>query len=190
MSVHFRLAMVAAALVLSAACSKTEEPKKRAATPPPAPPQAAPAQPPAAPAAAAAPAAKPLAEADFQANGVKVALLELKRTSTGINARWQYRNESDSEASAAIGASVGSDPWRAANTSYLLDGATRTKYSVAKDSDGKLVAAQHNEFVHSIKLRPRAVINTWAKFDAPPETTKRVTVVIGGAPPFEDVPIE
>jgi len=180
MSVHFRLAVVAAALVLSAACSKTEEPKKQAATPPP--PQAAapaPAQP-----------AKSLAEADFEVGGVKVALLELKRSSSGITARWQYRNETDSEVKASLGGTVGGDNQRLPRNAYLLDAATKTKYAVEKDTDGKLLAAQHSEFVHGVTLKPKQTVNTWAKFPSLPETTKRVTVVIAGAPPFEDMPIE
>lgn len=170
MTVRFRIA-VAAALVLAGACSKTEEPKKQAAP-------------------AAAQPAKSLAEADFEVGGVKVALLELKRSSTGITARWQYRNETDSDVKAALGATVGGDNQRLARNAYLLDAATKTKYAVEKDTDGKLLAAQHGEFVHSVTLKPRQTVNTWAKFPSLPETTKRVTVVIAGAPPFEDMPIE
>jgi hypothetical protein len=178
MTVLFRLAAAAAVLALSSACSKTEEPKKQAATPPATQPPAAP-QP-----------AKSLAEADFEVGGVKVALLELKRSSTGITARWQYRNETDSEVKATLGGTVGGDNQRLPRNAYLLDAATKTKYGVEKDTDGKLLAAQHGEFVHGVRLKPRQIVNTWAKFPALPETTKRVTVIIAGAPPFEDMPVE
>ena len=62
MTVLLRLVTAAAVLALASACSKTEEPKQRAAAQP----------------------AKSLAEADFEVGGVKVALLELKRSSTGV----------------------------------------------------------------------------------------------------------
>ena len=180
MTVLLRLAAATAVLALASACSKTEEPKKQAVTPPP--PQAA--------APAAAQPAKSLAEADFEVGGVKVALLELKRTSTGITARWQYRNETDGEVKAALGGTVGGDHQRLARNAYLLDAATKTKYGVEKDTDGKLLAAQHGEFVHGVTLKPKQTVNTWAKFPSLPETTKRVTVIIAGAPPFEDMPLE
>ena len=177
MTAHrFAAAIVALAL---AACSKPEEPKKQAATPP---------QQPAAPAAAQP--AKSLAEADFEVGGVKVAVLELKRTSTGITARWQYRNETDSEVKAALGGTVGGDNQRLPRNAYLLDAATKTKYAVEKDTDGKLVAAQHGEFVHGVTLKAKQTVNTWAKFPPLPEASKRVTLVIAGAPPFEDLPLE
>jgi len=159
-----------AALLAVAACSKTEEQKKQAAGP--------------------AQAAKALAEADFQVGGVKVALLEVKRSSTGVTARWQYRNETDKEVSAAVGGTVGGDQQRPARHAYLLDGATRTKHAVVEDTDGKLVAAQHGEMVHAFKLKPKETLNTWAKFSAIPETSKRVTIVVAGTQPFEDVPVE
>jgi hypothetical protein len=171
MTVLFRLAAAAAVLALSSACSKTDEPP---ATQPP----------------AASQPAKSLAEADFEVGGVKVALLELKRSSTGITARWQYRNETDSEVKATLGGTVGGDNQRLPRNAYLLDAATKTKYGVEKDTDGKLLAAQHGEFVHGVRLKPRQIVNTWAKFPALPETTKRVTVIIAGAPPFEDMPVE
>jgi len=180
MSVHLRVAIVAAGLVLSAACSKTGEPKKQAATPPP--------QQPAAPAAVQP--AKSLAEADFEVGGVKVAVLELKRTSTGITARWQYRNETDGDVKASLGGTIGGDNQRLPRNAYLLDAATKTKYAVEKDADGKLVAAQHGEFVHAVRLKPKQIVNTWAKFPPLPETSKRVTLIIAGAPPFEDLPLE
>ena len=176
-----RLAVAGVALVVAAACSRTEEPKKQAAQPPS---QAAPSAPPAAPA------AKPLAEADFQAGGVRVALLEVKRSSTGVTARWQYRNETDKVVSASIGGTVGGDQQRPARHAYLLDGATKTKHPVVEDTNGKLVAAQHGEMVHAFKLKPKETLNTWAKFGAIPETSKRVTIVIAGTAPFEDVPVE
>ena len=177
-ALRFAAAIVALSL---AACSKTEEPKKQAAPPPP-PPQAT--------APAAAQPAKSLAEADFEVGGVKVAVLELKRTSTGITARWQYRNETDNEVKASLGGTVGGDNQRLPRNAYLLDAATKTKYAVKKDTDGKLVAAQHGEFVHSVTLKAKQTVNTWAKFPPLPETSKRVTLVIAGAPPFEDLPLE
>ena len=177
MTAH-RIAAAIVALSL-AACSKPEEPKKQAATPP---------QPPAAPAATQP--AKSLAEADFEVGGVKVAVLELKRSSTGITARWQYRNETDNEVKASLGGTVGGDNQRLPRNAYLLDAATKTKYGVEKDTDGKLVAAQHSEFVHSVTLKAKQTVNTWAKFPPLPETSKRVTLVIAGAPPFEDLPLE
>ena len=179
MTAHrFAAAIVALAL---AACSKTEEPKKQAATPPPQ-------QQPAAPAVAQP--AKSLAEADFEVGGVKVAVLELKRTSTGITARWQYRNETDGEVKASLGGTVGGDNQRLPRNAYLLDAATKTKYGVEKDTDGKLVAAQHGEFVHAVTLKAKQTVNTWAKFPPLPETSKRVTLIVAGAPPFEDLPLE
>ena len=124
------------------------------------------------------------------AQGVEVILTELKRTAgETVTARWQYCNGSAQvvrfEAKGCVGMGCTHTP---AYGMELLDGATRTKYPMLKDTKNKLVADLHSP--DKLRVGPGQVFTTWAKFNAPPESSTKLTVHIPGATePFEDVPL-
>ncbi len=127
---------------------------------------------------------------EHQAGGVDVELLELKRTSGDtVTARWQYRNKTNERKQLTDQRTGWPDPYRLAFEVYLLDGNTRTKYVVIRDEKNYPVAGRHGGQNSFIFIGPKETISTWAKFQAPPETTEKITVVIPGVQPFEDIPI-
>ena len=126
----------------------------------------------------------------YAAPDVTVILTELKRTSgETITARWQYCNG---------GTKVVEFPWEGcagmgckytyAYGMHFLDTATRKKHDMLKDEKGYLVADMH--LPEKLKVAPQQLVTTWAKFPAPPESSKVVTVIIPRTnEPFEDVAI-
>jgi hypothetical protein len=66
---------------------------------------------------------------------------------------------------------------------YLLNTAGRVKHGVVKDERGKWVASSGT----SVRAGESAEI--WAKFAAPPEDVKKMTAVVRGFAPFEDIPL-
>jgi hypothetical protein len=121
---------------------------------------------------------------------VDVVLMELKRTAgTTVTVRWQYLNGGDEplqfEAKGCTGMGC---TYSVAEDMHLLDGATRTKYEVLRDETNKAVAQQYES--SKMAVAPHQAFSTWAKFNAPPASSSKVTVVIPGvSEPFEDIPI-
>ena len=128
-----------------------------------------------------------LASAEYSADpDLRCDLLEVKRVSGGaLMIRWRIVNGS----SAASGGltptaekqiSYGSG-W---GTYFFIDPAQNKKYLVLTDSAGTYIGD-----VPSIDLRRGASRGMWAKFAAPPATSTKISVNIGGFPPFEDIPV-
>jgi hypothetical protein len=135
--------------------------------------------------------AKPsvIATADHEVAGVEVALLEVKRTAGDtLTIRFRYTNKSAARKTIQHGGQ-GLDAWRFGSDVYFVVPGTNQKYTPAKDADGYPVAARHDEFGTGITLAPKRIVNTWAKFPAPPAEVETITVYLPGAPPFEDVAI-
>jgi hypothetical protein len=71
---------------------------------------------------------------------------------------------------------------------HFLDVETRTKHNVLRDTSNQAVAERYPS--DKLAVAPNRLLSTWAKFEAPPESTTNVTVIIPGvSEPFEDVPI-
>jgi hypothetical protein len=139
------------------------------------------------PSAASQPAA--IATAEHEVGGVEVALMEVKRTTgDSVTIKFRYTNKTTSTKKLDHGGQ-GLDAWRFAWDAYFVDPATNKKYVTLKDQDGNPVAANHQQFGTGITLAARQVVNTWAKFPAPPTDVEKVTVYLPGAPPFEDVAV-
>jgi hypothetical protein len=131
----------------------------------------------------------PIATADHEAGGVEVALLEVKRTSgDAVTIRFRYTNKTTDKKKLDHGGQ-GLDAWRFGSDVYFVDPATNKKYTPLKDSNDYPIAARHEQFGVGITLAPRQVVNTWAKFPAPPPQVEVITVYLPGAPPFEEVAI-
>jgi len=134
---------------------------------------------------------KAIALNDYEVEGVKVALLSVKRISDGsLTVKWEYRNTTSQpknlgESFAGMGSSEAySLNWHA----YLTDSRNKVKYPVAKDERGTPVASKHAAG-KVVVLAPGKTMGTWAKFINIPPDVKKISVFIPGADPFEDVDI-
>jgi hypothetical protein len=66
----------------------------------------------------------------------------------------------------------------------LLDAAGKKKYFVARDSENNCLCSRGLS-----NLEPGTRLSYWAKFPAPPDDVKKITVEIPHFTPMEDVPI-
>ena len=134
---------------------------------------------------------QPLATADYEVEGVEVALLSVKRVSDGtLTVKWEYRNKTDKpkELGASFDGMGWSEPFSLVYHAYVVDARNRMKYPVLKDEKGNLVAARHAGR-KVVVLGPKQTIGTWAKFAAPPADAKKISIFIQGTQPFEEIPI-
>jgi hypothetical protein len=67
---------------------------------------------------------------------------------------------------------------------HLLDVVGKRKYFVARDTANQCVCSR---LVRDVQ--PGGSLNVWAKFAAPPADVERLTIVIPGFMPIEDVPV-
>jgi hypothetical protein len=121
---------------------------------------------------------------------VLVILTDLKRTAgETLTARWQYCNAGAKVVKFPAEGCVGMGcTHTAAYGMHLLDGAARKRHDMLKDERGYLQADLHPP--GKLQVGPNQIFSTWAKFNAPPESAKVMTVVIPRTnEPFEDVPI-
>jgi len=167
--------LLAASVILAPACQK---PAPQPAPPPQAAPAPQAAAPPAAPAAApAAPGPAALASAQYSANPqIRCDVLEVKRVSgNALLARWRVVH-------------AGADPhvsydfqWK---DFYYIDPAENKKYGYLTDSEGeRILDAKWGS------MKPAEQWLSWAKFPAPPATSNKISLSIGGFAPFEDLPV-
>src|SRR5207244_6866486 len=112
-------------------------------------------------------------------------LLEVKRVSGGaVIVRWRVVNT----AAAATGlAADQAKPiyydfdWK---DIYYIDPAENKKYNFLTDAEGQRIL---DVFWGNLKTGEQH--GNWAKFPAPPATSKKISVNIPKFPPFEDVPV-
>jgi len=138
--------------------------------------------------------AKAIAVHEFtgeNAQGVDLALMEVTRTAPDVViVKWEYRNKTDTPQQLASGSKGWSDPYRLSINTYLLDEDTKTKIPVSRDDKRVPVAAGHGApNQRAITVPGSKTLKTWAKYITP-AATKKVTVVIVGAEPFEDVEVK
>ena len=135
------------------------------------------------PAQAAAPAAAPIAPAatglgsnQFAENpAIRCDLLEVKRVSgNALLVRWRVVNT-------GAGQITYDFHWE---NLYYIDPAENKRYSYLTDSEGnKILDAKWGG------MKPGEQWLSWAKFPAPPTTSTKISVNIGGFAPFEDVSV-
>jgi hypothetical protein len=125
---------------------------------------------------------QPIAVEDHEVGGVRVALMDIRRTSGDtLTVRFQLRNTTDSGVSNSTfyGDHI-------VKTMYLIDGSSKKKYLVVRDAEDKPVGY----IGQSGTIPAKASIPVWAKFPAPPAGVNTITVVFPGTTPFEDAPIK
>ena len=207
-----KIAVASVSLTLLAACGKDEAKSValKPVTPPaaptpapqvaatPAPAAAAPAalapaaQAPAAaaaPPAPAAPAPAPtpvLASAEFNSDPLlRADLIEVKRASGGsLTVRWRLVNTAGKSQgmAAAEPKSIGYDYHYP--DLYYTDPAENKKYGFLTDTQqNRLMQVFHG------RIEAGQQKGNWAKFPAPPATSKKITIHIPNFPPFEDIPV-
>jgi hypothetical protein len=183
-------------LVLS--CSKKEQtasptPAQSAAPAQPAPAAASPPAPSAPPASTqtSAPAAAPQTAAsspaaiqsqDANQPGIVADVIQAKRAEGVLSVRVRFRNTSGKGTRLEIIISRDYEKF------YVT--AAIKKYFILKDADGTYLtpnAAGNGNL--GVDLEPGQAYTWWAKFPAPPDDVKKMTLITPITPPFEDVPI-
>jgi hypothetical protein len=197
-----KIAVASVSLALMAGCSKDEGKTvvSKAAPPPVAPAPVAVAQPPApapaapapaapAPVAPVAPAPAPtpvLASGEYTNDSMlRADLLEVKRVSGGsLTVRWRVTNTAN-QSQGLVAAEPKKISYRYHyNQLYYTDPAENKKYQYLSDSHGnQLLQVFEGEYA------PGQQRGNWAKFPAPPATSKKITVHVPNFPPFEDIPV-
>lgn len=147
-----------------------------------------------APAAAAAPAAAPaappasaaIASADGDQQGRRVEVTELKRLSGGtISLKFTVINDADEIAfHGDYGEANHSKDYGSIGGVDLVDPVGKKKYLVVRDSDGACLCSRD---IPNVAKKSR--LNLWAKFPAPPEDVKKISIAIPHFAPMDDVPI-
>jgi hypothetical protein len=169
-------------------------PQTTAPTPAPAPEATAtaprPAQTPdAAPAPAAAPAsngpsAKVLAATDGEKPGLRVEVQELKRVGGTVTLRFTMINDSGENFDTHALRGDVTKTWRNVGGVHLVDNINKKKYLVIMDAEKKCVCSSDIE-----PLKPKSRMSAWARFPAPPDDVKKITVIVPHFIPMDDVPI-
>ena len=127
-----------------------------------------------------------IATADAQTPGIRAEVRELKRSSSGIlTLKFAIVNDMDQKygADKCDFRETGNEECGPISGVYLVDTANKKKYPVVRDAEGKCVCAEIQG------IPPKSGLNLWAKFPAPPEDVKAVTVVIPNFMAMDDVPI-
>jgi hypothetical protein len=125
-----------------------------------------------------------LATTDGEFPDIRVEVQELRRTSGGtVTLKFAVINDSDQKF--FLGDKIGGLSY-GYNVSGidLIDAAGKKKYLVILDSDKKCLCS-----IIEGSVEPKSRIKLYAKFPAPPEDVKKITIEIPHFTPMEDVPI-
>jgi outer membrane protein OmpA-like peptidoglycan-associated protein len=123
-----------------------------------------------------------IATQEGEAEGLMVELTGVRRGLGGaLTLTFRYRN---------TGTSDYTFPHRpVVRDAYFLDSKNRRKYTVVTDRQQNPICSEtmNLQFPTGVKLTPGEALSMWAKFPAPPESTKAVTVHLPFAPPFDNI---
>jgi hypothetical protein len=125
--------------------------------------------------------------ADGEQSGTKAVITDLKRGGGMLTLKFTIYNNSGAEFS--TGSRFNADGYkenggRSFSAIHLIDGVSKKKYFVVADSDGSCLCSEH---VDDIKANTQ--MSLWAKFPAPPDEVRKITVQIPHFIPVDDVPI-
>jgi hypothetical protein len=126
--------------------------------------------------------AEPVASTDGETPGTKIDIQELKRVSGGaVMLRFSVTNGGEKP----IGhATFRGDEYQSTDGVYLIDLAGKKKYEVVRDTDKHCICSRGVN-----DIAPKATVNLWAKFPAPPDGVEKVGVVFPHFIPLDDVPL-
>jgi hypothetical protein len=127
-----------------------------------------------------------LATSDGDKPGVRVEVVELKRTSGDtVSLKFAMINDSDKDMGFNYDFGEGKtiDVGSVAGT-HLIDAEGKKKYFVVRDTEEACLCSRNLS-----SLKPRTRANLWAKFPAPPDDVQKITVVVPHFTPMDDVPL-
>ncbi|HEV8713714.1 MAG TPA: hypothetical protein VGX03_12920 [Candidatus Binatia bacterium] len=174
--VSFALTLSSHGILMAQVTDLESQGTQQVSPPTPAPPAAAPAQ-----------ASKVLASEELE-SGVRVDILELKRTSgETVTLRFAVVNETKEKFDLQPVAS--DNPGFTFNVAKitLLDAPNKKKYLVMRDSEKNCVCSRGEYGGGRVEGGTRRLF--WAKFQAPPANVEKITIEMPGTLPFEDLPI-
>ena len=132
---------------------------------------------------------KPIAVHEHEVDGVDVALMDVRRTSSDtVTVKWEYRNKTKVSQALATKSTGWGDPYRLSWSTYLADEEGKVKFPLLRDSEGRPIAAVHGTPVHDITVGPQKTLRAWAKYLVPADV-KKISVFLTGVEPFENVTI-
>jgi hypothetical protein len=129
---------------------------------------------------------KVLASAEYSDDpGLRCDLLEVKRVSGGaLNVRWRVVNTTAGAGSLAGSSGKSINYQYSYSQLYFIDPAENKKYSYLADSAGGNILQVYEGAYAAGQQR----LN-WAKFPAPPASSKKITIHIPKFTPFDDIPV-
>ena len=131
-----------------------------------------------------------IATADGEKPGLRVDILELKRSSGGtVMMKFTLVNNSKDDVGFGghwLGDSaVGDTDYKAVGAVHLIDPVGKKKYFVMRDAEQKCVCSRD---LGSVAAGEKT--NLWAKFPAPPADVQKVSIVVPHFTLMDDVPIQ
>jgi hypothetical protein len=130
-------------------------------------------------------AAEPIATTDGEAPGMTLQVQELKVSNGTVMLKFTIANGSAAPFTTWTlkDTQVANDNY-AVSGIYLVDVANKKKYFVVVDADGHCVCSRD-----VADIPAKASANLWAKFPAPPDSVKKIGVVVPHFLPLDDVPL-
>jgi hypothetical protein len=126
---------------------------------------------------------KILGSADGETPGTHIDVTQLKRVS-GDMVSMQFVLTNDTKTTIPLGGLMDGPNGMKDNATiagvYLDDGST--KYTVVRDAQGMCVCSSSLTYLES-----KSKVSLWAKFSAPPTSTKKLTIDVPHFPPIDDV---
>jgi hypothetical protein len=131
-------------------------------------------------------AAAPVATADGEVPGVSLQIQDFRVSNGTVMLKFTIANDAAKVFSVYSLADTGvaKADGNAVSGIYLVDVANKKKYFVVVDSDGHCICTRDAADIPS-----KASANLWAKFPAPPDSVKKLGVVVPHFVPMDDVPL-
>jgi hypothetical protein len=130
-------------------------------------------------------AAEPVATADGETPGLSLQIQDLKVSNGTVMLKFSIANNSAAPLAgwALKDGNIAKDGYAVSGV-YLIDVANKKKYFVIVDADGHCVCSRDIS-----DIPPKGSANLWAKFPAPPDSVKKIGVVVPHFLPMDDVPL-
>lgn len=131
-------------------------------------------------------AAEPVATTDGEAPGLSLQVQELKVSNGTVMLKFTIANNGAAPFTTWTlkDQSVARGDSSSVSGIYLVDVANKKKYFAVVDADGHCVCSRD-----VADIPPKASANLWAKFPAPPDSVKKIGVVVPHFLPMDDVPL-
>jgi hypothetical protein len=131
-------------------------------------------------------AAAPIATTDSEVSGVSLQILEFKVSNGTVMMKFTITNGAAGsfQTYTLRDTNVAKSDGNAVSGIYLVDVPNKKKYFVVVDADGHCICSRDAADIPS-----KASANLWAKFPAPPDSVKKIGVVVPHFVPMDDVPL-